>query len=62
MQVNALFNCRVILMVSFSVAKVALLDSSNAAIKDIDIHIGNKAGITVDGTLTELDEEMNLYE
>ena len=49
-------------MVSISVAKVSLLDSSNAAIKDIDIHIGNKAGVTVDGTLTELDEEMNLYE
>lgn len=49
-------------MLYLSVAKVSLLDSNNAAIKDIDIHIGMKAGLTVDGTLTEIDEEMTLYE
>ena len=50
------------LNVCISVYKLSLLDSSKVAIKDIDVHIGTKAGVMVDGTLTEVNEEMTLYE
>lgn len=41
----------------YIVAELSLMDVSNNIIKNISLHIGKKAGIKVDGTLSELSEE-----
>ena len=45
----------------FSVGQLSLMDDSKTEIKSIDIHIGDKGGVTVDGVLSETTEEIKFF-